>query len=163
MNSTFTAAALAAAIHGDREARRRHRVPQPSGASGMSRLLAVLVLLCGAVHAAEPVFKPTIVTASSTYERESGSFSVAGFPAGSKTVNVSRVTVNLEGLLVTAEWEPKTVRSVTANDFRRGTDVQVAIDRNRLLLKQPDGNVVTAKIVSREKAKPAESGRQTRD
>jgi hypothetical protein len=129
----------------------------------MSRLLALLLLLCGAAHAAEPVFKPTIVTASSTYEREAGSFSVAGFPAGSKTVSMSRVTVNLEGLLVTAEWEPKTLQSATAKDFRRGTDVQVAIDRNRLLLKHPDGSVVTAKIVSREKPKPADSSRQTRD
>jgi archaellum component FlaF (FlaF/FlaG flagellin family) len=128
-----------------------------------SIVAAALVLLCGAAHAAEPVFKPTIVTASRTYEREAGSFSVAGFPAGSKTVSMSRVTVALDGLLVTAEWEPKTLRSATAEDFRRGTDVQVTIDRNRLLLKQPDGNVVTAKIVSREKPKSPESGRPTRD
>jgi hypothetical protein len=49
--------------------------------------------------------------------------------------------------------EPKTSVGVSAKSFRRGMDVLAAIERNRLLLKLPAGDVVTAKIVSREKRK----------
>lgn len=126
-------------------------------------LLLTVLLLCGAVHAAEPEFKESIVMESRTYERQSSSFSVAGIPAGSTTVAMSRVTVALDGILVTGEWEPKTLQSATAKDFRRGTEVLAAVNRNRLLLKLPDGGVVTTKIVKREKQRAPQSDRQTRD
>ena len=45
----------------------------------------------------------------------------------------------------------------TAKDFPRGSDVPAAIERNRLLLEAPDGSVVTAKIVRREKQPAGES------
>jgi hypothetical protein len=124
--------------------------------SSISRLLPIALLLCGSAHGAEPEFEATIVTQSRTYERESTSFSVAGIPAATKKVTVSRVTVVLDEILVTGEWEPQTIQSTTAKDFRRGTDVQAAVTRNRLLLKLPDGSVITTKIVSREKQRPPE-------
>ena len=118
--------------------------------------LALLVLCVGgAVHAADPEFKPTIVTASYTYERQAATFSVAGVAAAGKTVTMSRVTVALDGELVTGEWESKTSVSASAKDFRRGTDVLAAVQRNRLLLKlQQSDDVVTAKIIKREKQRP---------
>jgi hypothetical protein len=130
--------------------------------SSVSRLWPIVLLLCGSAQAAEPKFEPTIVTQSRTYERESGSFSVGGISAATKRVDVSRVTVALDGILVTGEWEPQTLVSTTAKDFRRGTDVQAAVTRNRLYLKLADGSVVNAKIVSREKQKPPEPERRTR-
>jgi hypothetical protein len=114
-------------------------------------LLAVTLLGAVTLRAAEPEFKIGIVTASRVYQRESTTFSVAGVAAAGKRVEVSRVTVALEGLLVTGEWEPKTLSSTSANDFRRGREVPAALSRNRLLLKSPDGDVVTAKVVKREK------------
>jgi hypothetical protein len=115
-------------------------------------LLAAALLVCGAAHAAEE-FKFAIVTESRTYERQTGSFSVAGISAARSMRDVSRVAVALDGVVVTGEWEPKTSQSTTAKDFRRGSEVPVAIERNRLLLQLPDGSVVTAKIVRREKQK----------
>jgi archaellum component FlaF (FlaF/FlaG flagellin family) len=125
-------------------------------------LLAVL-LACGQAHAADPEFKSSVVTESRTYERSSSSFNVGGIRAGGTTESVSRVTVAHDGLLVTGEWEPKTLQSTTAKDFRRGTDVPAAVSRNRLLLQLPDGSVVTAKIVKRERPKPAELDRRARE
>jgi hypothetical protein len=129
----------------------------------ISRLLLAALLLFGAADAAEPEFTPSIVTESRTYERQSSSFSVAGIRAAGTTVSMSRVTVALDGVLVTGEWEPTTVRSVTAKDFRRGAEVPAAVQRKRLSLKAPDGSVVTTKIVKREKQKVPESDRRTRD
>jgi hypothetical protein len=111
-----------------------------------------LALLAAATQAAEPQFKAAIVTASRNYERNAGSISVGGIQAARGTVTTSRVTVALEGMRITAEWEPKTTISTTANDFPRGADVPVAVERNRLLLEAPDGSIVTAKIVKREQA-----------
>ena len=114
--------------------------------------LALALLVGGtAARAADPDFKLAIVTAARTYERQSTSFNVGGFRAAGKTTSVSRVTVALDGTLYTGEWEPKTLRSVTAKDFRRGAEVPAAVERNRLSLKLPDGSVLTAKIVDREK------------
>jgi hypothetical protein len=62
----------------------------------------------------------------------------------------------VDGVRITAEWAPETSRSAAAKDFPRGTDVQAAVKRNQLLLKHPDGSVVTAKIVNR--VKPDEDG-----
>ena len=126
-------------------------------------LLAVLSLDAAAVRAAEPEFRSSIVTEARIYARTETSFRIAGIPAGATTTDVSRVTVAVAGLLVTGEWEPKTVRSPSAKDFRRGSDVYAAIERNRLLLKLPDGDVVTAKIVNREKQKSAAFERRGHD
>jgi hypothetical protein len=115
------------------------------------RSLAAAALFAHAAHAAKPEFAASIVTDSRTYQRQSSSIVVAGIQTGLSKVDVSRVTVALPGWLVTGEWEPQTVRSATAKDFRRGSDVFAALDGNRLLLKHPDGSVVTAKIVKREK------------
>jgi len=129
----------------------------------VSRMLLTALLLCSTANAAEPEFKSSIVTQSSTYDRQSSSFSIAGIPAGSTTVSMSRVTIALDGVLVTGEWEPTTLESPTAKNFRRGTDVPAAINRSRLLLKLPDGSVVTTKIVNREKQKPPELDRRAHD
>jgi hypothetical protein len=121
-------------------------------AKHVRRLLLVFTVLCGSAHAADPKFQSTIVADSRVYQRQSASFSVVGVPGKvGKTVDVSRITVALDGFMVTGEWEPKTSISVSAKDFRRGTDVLAAVERNRLLLKTAAGDVVTAKIVSREK------------
>jgi hypothetical protein len=130
---------------------------------GTSALLLTVLLLFGRAEAAEPEFKSSVVTVSRTYERQQSSFSVAGLPAGSTTVSMSRVTVAHEGMLVTGEWEPKTLQSATAKDFRRGSDVPAAVHRNRLLLQLPDGSVVTTKIVQRERQKPPELERRSRE
>lgn len=111
----------------------------------------VLFFIAAAVRAAEPEFKLAIVTAAWTYERASTSFSVGGIRAAGDSTTMSRVTVALDGLLITGEWEPKTLRSTSARDFRRGAEVPAAVQRNRLLLQEPDGSTLTTKIVNREK------------
>jgi hypothetical protein len=67
-----------------------------------------------------------------------------------------RVTVALDGMRITGEWRPNTLSSPTAKDFRRGSEVPAAIERNTLLLKLPDGSVVEARIVDRERPDPDE-------
>jgi hypothetical protein len=128
----------------------------------MRKLLMACLLVCATAYAAEPLFKAAVITASRTYERADSAITIAGMPAGSTTVSMSRVTVAQDGMLVTGEWEPKTTISATAKDFRRGTDVMAAIHRSRLLLRHPDGSVVSAKIVKREKQKEAGSERRGR-
>jgi hypothetical protein len=117
-------------------------------------LRAVLVhaALCGAASAADPAFRSTIVTNAFIYQRPASSFKVLGLPSSiANTVDASRVTVALDGFLVSGEWVPKTSLSIRAKNFRQGTDVLAAIERNKLLLKTSAGDVVTANIVSREK------------
>jgi archaellum component FlaF (FlaF/FlaG flagellin family) len=126
---------------------------------GLLVAAALLGAAAGATRAAEPEFKSSIVTESRIYQRQSSSFSVAGINAGGTTTDVSRVTVALDGVLVTGDWEPKTLESATAREFQRGTDVPAAISRNKLLLQLPDKSVVTAKIVRRERQKPEELAR----
>jgi hypothetical protein len=122
---------------------------------------AAVALVAGA-HAAQPEFKISIVLESRVYERESGSISVGGIRTARSTASTSRVTVALDGMRITGEWEPKTTTiSTTARDFPRGSDVPAAVERNRLLLKAPDGSVVTAKIVRREKQPDDESRRDS--
>jgi hypothetical protein len=128
-----------------------------------NRFLPAILLLCGAVQAAEPQFKPSIVTGSRTYERETRSFSVAGIPAAGKTVSMSRVTVALDGMLITGEWQPQTSQSTTAKDFPRGSEVPAAVNRNRLLLQLPDTSVITTRIVQREKQQAPQSDGRGRD
>jgi hypothetical protein len=104
-------------------------------AKHVPRLLLVCAALSGTVHAADPAFQSSIVTDSRVYQRQASSFRIVGVPAAvGKTVDVSRVT-----------------------------DVLAAIERNRLLLKSAGGDVVTAKIVSREKQKPESSRGNKRD
>ena len=120
-------------------------------------LLLVLTSLAGAGHAADPEFKVGLVTESREYEREKMSSSFGGVPLPAATQWTSRVTVALDGMRITGEWVPKTTISVSAEDFPHGSDVQAATTRNQLLLKHPDGSVVTAKIVQRVKqSEPAE-------
>ena len=113
--------------------------------------LLALTLPTGVTHSAEPEFKVGVVTASRVYEREAGSVSVGGIRAGAAKKWVSRVTVGIDGMRITGEWEPKTTISATAKDFPRGSDVSVATVRNKLLLKHPDGSIVETRIVRREK------------
>jgi hypothetical protein len=114
-------------------------------------LLLLPTLLAGVTHAADPEFKTGVVTASRAYEREIGSVSVGGIRTGARKTWVSRVTVGVDGERITAEWEPKTTISATAQDFPRRSEVQVAVTRNRLLLKHPDGSIVEARIVQRQR------------
>jgi hypothetical protein len=123
-------------------------------------LLLLLAPLAGPAMAADPEFKTGLVTESREYERETASGSISGVPLPPKKQWTSRVTVAVDGVRITAEWAPETSRSVRAQDFPRGTDVQAAVKRNQLLLKHPDGSVVTAKIVSR--VKPEESADEDR-
>lgn len=113
---------------------------------------SLLLLLLGALgQAAEPEFKTSLVTASRVYERETGAVSIGGIKTGAVTAWTSRVTVALDGMRITGEWVPKTTISASAKDFPRGSDVAAAVTRRELLLKHPDGSIVTAKIVKREK------------
>jgi hypothetical protein len=112
-------------------------------------LLPVVLLLAGPAHAAEPEFTVARVVESREYEREKGSVAIAGVRTAAATEWTNRVTVVLEGTRITGEWVAKTTRIPTAKDFPRGADVTVAINRNRLLLKDAEGSIVTAKIVRR--------------
>lgn len=113
-------------------------------------VLLTLALLAGPSRAADPEFKVGVVTASRVYERETGSVTVGGIRAGANKTWISRVTVGVDGMRITGEWEPKTTISATAEDFPRGSDVSVAVTRNKLLLKDADGAIVETKIVRRE-------------
>lgn len=114
-------------------------------------LLLALSLLAAPALAADPEFKTGLVTTSRVYEREKGSVRVGGIRTSAAKEWISRVTVAVDGERITGEWAPKTVISATAKDFPRGSDVSVAAQRSQLLLKHPDGSVVTARIVNRER------------
>ena len=111
----------------------------------------VLAPFVGTAYAADPEFKVALVTESREYERETATGSISGVRLPPKKEWTSRVTVAVDGVRITGEWAPETSRSATAKDFPRGSDVQAAVRRNQLLLKHPDGSVVTAKIVRRVK------------
>ena len=113
--------------------------------------LLLLASMTATSHAAEPEFQVGLVMESREYERGTFSPSFGGVQLPAATQWTSRVTVALDGMRITGEWVPKTTISVSAEDFPRGTDVQAAATRTRLLLKHPDGSVVTAKIVQRVK------------
>ena len=120
--------------------------------------LLILVSVAAPSHAADPEFKVGRVMESREYEREKLSPSFRGVQLPAATQWTSRVTVALEGMRITGEWVPKTTISISAEDFPHGSDVQAATTRNQLLLKHPDGSVVTAKIVRRVKQpEPAEA------
>jgi hypothetical protein len=120
--------------------------------------LLVLASLTATSHAADPEFKVGLVMESREYEREKMAPSFGGVRLPGATEWTSRVTVALDGMRITGEWVPKTTISVSAEDFPRGTDVEAAATRNQLLLKHPDGSVVTAKIVQRVKQPEAAEG-----
>ncbi|HSC17118.1 MAG TPA: hypothetical protein VLI71_18450 [Gammaproteobacteria bacterium] len=121
-----------------------------------SALLFLSASLAGAAHAADPEFKTGLVTESRQYERQTATGSIGGVPLPPKKEWTSRVTVAVDGIRITGEWVPETTRSATYKDFPRGTDVQAAVRRNQLLLKHPDGSVVTTRIVRR--VKPDQDG-----
>ena len=128
----------------------------------MTRPYAIAVLLALTVfsipsQAAEPEFQVGIVTASRAYERDTATVTVGGIRAGAAKTWVSRVTVGVDGTRITAEWQPKTTISATAQDFPRGTEVSVAVTRNKLLLEHPDGSIVEARIVRREESRESDA------
>lgn len=114
-------------------------------------LLLVLAPLAGTAYAADPEFTVCRIIESRDYEREQASASIGGVPLPPKKQWTSRVTVALGGERITGEWVPASSVSASAEDFPRGSDVPAAVKRNQLLLKHPDGSVVTAKIVRRVK------------
>ena len=57
-----------------------------------------------------------------------------------------------------AQWGQADQRGMV-KDFPRGSSVQAAVTRNQLLLKHPDGSVVSAKIVRRVKPEKDEGER----
>jgi hypothetical protein len=119
----------------------------------------VLLWLDGAALARDPEFKPAIVTASWTYERPRATINIAGIEGGAKKVPTSSVTIALDGLLVTGEWQPKTPEDPDSTNFRPGSEVPASVTQTRMLLKLPDGNVVTTKVVYREKQKTRSTNR----
>jgi hypothetical protein len=115
-------------------------------------LLLALAPLAGTAYAADPEFKVALVTESRTYEREETvtvSPPISGMPVFTK-VSISRVTVALEGVHITAEWKNLGTRARAA-DFPLDSDVEAATRSNQLLLKHPNGSVVEARIVRRVK------------
>jgi hypothetical protein len=148
-----------------------HRTPSPAW-------FAVFVSLAAPIYAAEPEFRAALVTESRTYEREQ--LVRGGGPNGVMPIRVSinRVTVALEGERITGEWKPgplvhdlrstaralvltdlRSAASALARDFPAGTSVRVATDRKQLLLKNPDGTVVRARIVDRVNSEEDEDER----
>lgn len=118
--------------------------------------LLVLLSVSAPSYADDPEFKVGLVMESREYEREKASPSFGGVRLPGATEWTSRVTVALDGMRITGEWVPKTTISASAEDFPRGTDVHAATTRNQLLLKHPDGSIVTAKIVRRVKQPEAD-------
>ena len=107
-------------------------------------------------YAAKPEFKAGLVTESRSYYREElrtsqeSTLPALAYPV---RVQIERVTVALEGERITGEWYLNAGRFwVPAKDFSVRTDVQAATKGNQLLLKHPDGNVVTARIRDRVKS-----------
>jgi len=126
-------------------------------------LLFLAALLADGAYAADPEFKTALVTESREYDREMPTGSIGGVRLPPKTEWTSRVTVALDGVRITGEWAPETSLSSRAEDFQRGSEVQAAVRRNQLLLKHPDGSVVTAKIVRRVKPEENEEDQDERD
>jgi hypothetical protein len=113
------------------------------------RALWLLVLVCGG--AAGQDYKSSTVLDAHTYQRPKATVSVGGFPIGGASVDMNRVTVVLDGYDVTGEFPSETVKSPKATDVKVGSDIFVALEHNKLLLKWPDGSIVTAKVVVRQK------------
>lgn len=122
----------------------------------------LLLVLSIAAAAAEQDFKSAVVLVAQTYERQTSNVSIAGFGVGGTTVDTNTVTVVLDGYQITGTFDSKTDKSPRASTLRVGTDLPAAIERNKLLLKWPDGTVVEARIIRREKQKPPRD-RQARD
>ncbi|HEX5046059.1 MAG TPA: hypothetical protein VFX89_02980 [Gammaproteobacteria bacterium] len=124
------------------------------------RASLLLVLVCAAAAAQD--YKSSTVLDSHTFQRQKTAVSLGGFPIGGTSVDMNRVTVVLDGYDVTGEFPSETPRSPKAGDVKVGSDIFAALDRSKLLLKWPDGSIVTAKVVVRQKHKqPRDS--QARD
>jgi hypothetical protein len=111
--------------------------------------LMVVAMICGSALAQD--FESAVVLEARMYERQSSTFGIAGATVAGNLVDMSRVTVALDGMRVTGEFESESGRSARATDLKVGSEVPAAIERNRLVLQMPDGTVVRAKIVRREK------------
>lgn len=118
----------------------------------------VFVSLAVPSYGAEPEFKLGLITESRTYDREQ--LVGGGGPNGITPIRVSinRVTVALDGERITGEWKPgpvlpdlRSAARALAKEFPLDTDVHAAIRGNQLLLENPDGSVVRARIVDRVK------------
>ncbi len=101
----------------------------------------VFASLAAQSYAAELDFQPGHVTESRTYYREV--LYKAGFPAAvaqPAEMQVQRVTVELDGERVTAEWNPSMSRwpGMLAKDFPLDADVHAAIRGNELRLVHPE-------------------------
>ena len=121
----------------------------------------LLFLVCGVAAAADDFEFATILVAQ-TYEQKNTNFSIAGIGVGGTTTDMNRVVVVLDGYDVTGEFPSKTVRSPSAKDLKVGSEIPAAIKRSKLLLKWPDGTIVEARIVLKEKHKVPRD-RQARD
>jgi hypothetical protein len=113
------------------------------------RAVWLLMLVCGAAGAQD--FKSATVLATSVYDRQNSNVSIGGFGIGGTSVETNSVTVVLDGYDVTAEFPSKTVQSPRATDVHVGTDLLVALQRTKLFIKWPNGDVVSAKVVVRRK------------
>jgi hypothetical protein len=123
----------------------------------------VFASLAAPSYPAQPEFQAGLVTQSRTYERMelrkgSSPGPCAALYCGAVVaqpvrVQIERVTVALEGERITGEWNPLMSRwpGMLAKDFPFDTGVQAAIRGNELRLKHPDGTVVRARIVDRER------------
>jgi hypothetical protein len=127
---------------------------------GTMRALWLLLLVCG-VSAAQD-FKSATVLATSTYDRQNSNVSIGGFGIGGTSKEMNSVTVVLDGYDITAEFPSQTVQGPHASDVQVGSDLLVALQRSKLFMKWPNGDVVSAKVVVRRKHQ-VPRGRQARD
>jgi len=111
-----------------------------------------LLLLVGGAAAAQD-YKSSTVLDAHTFQRPKTTFSLGGIAVGGTSVDMNRVTVVLDGFDVTGEFPSETAKSPHATDVRAGSDIFAALDHGKLLLKWPDGSIVTAKVVLRQKHK----------
>jgi hypothetical protein len=115
------------------------------------RASLLLVLVCGAAAAQD--YKSSTVLDAHTFQRPKTTFSLGGIAVGGTSLDMNRVTVVLDGYDVTGEFPSETVKSPKASDVKVGSDIFAALERGKLLLKWPDGSIVTAKVVVRQKHK----------
>ncbi|HET8696327.1 MAG TPA: hypothetical protein VFO94_02500 [Gammaproteobacteria bacterium] len=127
---------------------------------GTMRTVWLLLLICSAAAAQD--FKSATILATSTYDRQSSSFNIGGFGVGGPSKEMNSVTVILDGYDITAEFPSTTVQSPHASDVHVGSDILVALQRTKLFMKWPNGDVVSAKVVVRRKHQ-APRERQARD
>jgi hypothetical protein len=64
--------------------------------------------------------------------------------------NMNRMTVSLDGVLITGVFETHWGKSPRASDFVVGTTVQAMIEGDKLLIAVPNAKPIRARIVRRE-------------